>query len=309
MTQLSSHPDPGFRVEDVSFRARGDVELNGSLYLPVDAAGPVPGITMTVGYGGVKEQGALGYAELFARAGFAVLFHDHRGFGRSGGTPRQDIDPWQQIDDWRRAISYLQSRSEVDEQRIGAWGSSYSGGHALVLAAVDRRVKAVSSQVPTISGYEQGMRRVRPVDLPALEARFLADEFAQLAGEEPERIALVDADGSTPAIYDDPEAVAFYLQEIPEGLWQNSVTLRSMRASRGYEPGAWLVQITPTPLLMIVGDRDRVTPTDLALRAFSRAHEPKRLVLFDGGHFDAYLDEFETTSQAALDWFTEHLKP
>jgi alpha-beta hydrolase superfamily lysophospholipase len=55
----------------------------------------------------------------FADAGFAVLPHDHRGFGDSGGEPRNDVNPWQQIADWRRAVSYLQQRPEVDEDRIG----------------------------------------------------------------------------------------------------------------------------------------------------------------------------------------------
>src|SRR5690606_41051296 len=74
------------------------------------------------------------YTTLF-RSGFVVLVHDHRNFGESDGVPRQDIDPWAQVADWRRAISYLESHSLVDPQRIGIWGTSFSGGHALVLAA------------------------------------------------------------------------------------------------------------------------------------------------------------------------------
>jgi hypothetical protein len=40
----------------------------------------------------------------------------------------------------------------LDEQRIGVWGFSYAGGHALVLGATDRRIKAVYAQAPTVSG-------------------------------------------------------------------------------------------------------------------------------------------------------------
>jgi hypothetical protein len=50
-----------------------------------------------------------------------------------------------------------------------------------------------------------------------------------------------------------------------------------------------------------------VTPTDLALEAYQRALPPKELLVFPGGHFDAYLGEFEATSGAALQWFTKHL--
>jgi dienelactone hydrolase len=85
-----------------------------------------------------------------------------RNFGASDGVVRHDIDPWRQIADWRRAISFLESRPDVDPDRIGIWGTSYAGGHVLVLGATDRRIRAVVSQVPTISGYQQGLRRVAP---------------------------------------------------------------------------------------------------------------------------------------------------
>jgi dienelactone hydrolase len=85
-----------------------------------------------------------------------VLLHDHRNFGASDGTVRHDIDPWCKIADWRRAISYLESLPEVDAGRIGVWGTSYAGGHVIVLGATDRRLRAVVAQVPTISGFEQG---------------------------------------------------------------------------------------------------------------------------------------------------------
>ena len=63
---------------------------------------------------------------------------------------RGEIDPWQQISDMRDAITYTAGRAEVDTDRIGIWGTSYSGGHCLVVAATDRRVKCVVSVVPTL---------------------------------------------------------------------------------------------------------------------------------------------------------------
>ncbi|WP_426004839.1 alpha/beta hydrolase [Paenarthrobacter sp. NyZ202] len=295
-----------YTVQEVSFRAEGDVVLRGNLYIPSHGMGPFPALTMSVGYGGVKEHGTLPYAEAFASAGFVVLLHDHRGFGRSEGLPRQDINPWRQIDDWRRAVTYLQTREEVDSERIGLWGSSYSGGHAIVMGATDPRVKVVVSQVPTISGYQQGLRRVPAGASVKLEESFAADELAQLRGEELHRIALV-SDGSIPAAYTDPDAVAFYLQPLPDGAWENNVTIRSTRAARAYEPGVFITRVSPTPLMMVVADNDTVTPTDLALKAYQEALPPKELVLFPGGHFDGYLDQFNTTSSAALRWFKEHL--
>ena len=45
----------------------------------------------------------------------------------------------------------------------------------------------------------------------------------------------------------------------------------------------------------------------LALAAYERAHEPKRLEIFDGAHYDAYVAAFDQTSAAATSWFTQHL--
>jgi fermentation-respiration switch protein FrsA (DUF1100 family) len=262
---------------------------------------------MAHGYAGVKEQGIELFARLFADAGFVVLLHDHRNFGSSGGGIRQDVDPWRQIADWRRAISFLESQPEVDPARIGLWGTSFSGGHVIVLGATDRRIRAVVAQVPTISGFEQGLRRIPPDAVGAIENAFSDDERAQFRGADPKRQLIVSTDPSVPAAYRAQDAIEFYTQPIPAGIWENSVTVRSTRAARMYEPGHWVSRVSPTPLLMVVALNDTITVTDLALAAYERALEPKKLVTIAGGHFDPYLGQFQKSSGAALDWFREHL--
>src|SRR5271170_1155641 len=262
---------------DVSVPAEGGIELGAWLFLPA-GNGVHPAITMAHGFGGTREHGLKRFAQAFASAGFVVLVHDHRNFGTSGGDLRGDIDPWRQIADWRRAISYLGGRPEVDPARIGIWGTSYAGGHAIVLGATDRRLRCVVAQVPTISGYEQGLRRVSPDATPALEHAFNEDERARLRGEPPRRQAVVSGDLSVPAAYRSQEAIGFFLQPIPEGLWKNEVTLRSTRAARMYEPGIWVSRVSPTPLLMVVARDDKVTSADLALAAYERGWSPNASV-------------------------------
>jgi uncharacterized protein len=292
----------------VRFPVDDSVELGALLYLPKGHAQYCPAITMAHGYAGVKEHGITRFAEAFANAGFVVLLHDHRTFGISGGEPRQDIDPWRQLADWRRAISFLETRPEVDSKRIGLWGTSYAGGHALVLGATDRRIACVVAQVPTISGYQQGLRRVAPEGVAALEAALDDDERAQARGEPPRRQAVVNADTGSPASYRTKDAIDFYLQPLGEGArWENSVTMRSTRLARMYEPGVWAPRISPTPLLMIVASHDTITLTDLALAAYEQALEPKKLVLIPGGHFDPYLSGFQISCGAAVGWFRQHL--
>ncbi len=294
--------------EDVRFTVDGDVKLGAWLYLPDSPHSRSPAITMAHGYAGTREHGIARFAEAFAAAGFVVLLHDHRTFGVSDGEPRQDVDPWRQIADWRRAISYLESRAEVDASRIGIWGTSYAGGHALVLGATDKRVACVVAQVPTISGHEQGSRRVAPEGVVGLEAVLDDDERAQTRGEAPRLQAVVGKDMGVPASYRTQDAIDFYLQPLGRGArWENVVTVRSTRLARMYEPGVWAPRIGPKPLMMIVATQDTVTLTDLALEAYERAHQPKKLVMIPGGHFDPYLSGFNASCGAALQWFQEHL--
>src|SRR5499427_11099459 len=145
---------------DIAFNAEG-VILRGWLYLPDGASGPVPTVVMAHGFSAVKEMYLDKFAETLARAGLGVLVFDNRGFGTSDGEPRQEIDPWAQVRDYRHAITFAGTLPEVAPGRIGIWGSSYSGGHVLVVAAIDRRVKAVVSQVPLISGHDNLRALVR----------------------------------------------------------------------------------------------------------------------------------------------------
>src|SRR5207249_7767282 len=149
--------------------AEGGITLRAWMFQP-DRPGLHPAITMAHGFAGTRDHGIERFARAFADTGFVVLLHDHRNFGASDGEPRQDVDPWRQIADWRRAISYLESLDVVDPNRIGLWGTSYAGGHAIVLGATDRRLRCVVAQVPTISGYEQGLRRIAPENVAAIEA-------------------------------------------------------------------------------------------------------------------------------------------
>ena len=57
-----------------------------------------------------------------------------------------------QIQGYRDAVTFLCTRPEVDPDRFGIFGTSFSGGHVLVVGVLDRRVKAVHFQVPVISG-------------------------------------------------------------------------------------------------------------------------------------------------------------
>jgi dienelactone hydrolase len=169
---------------DIEFLSEGRT-LRGWLYRPSGGRTAVPVIVMAHGLTCVKEQYLDRYAEVFVEAGFGVVLYDHANFGASDGLPRHEVDPVLQRRGYRDAISFAQSTPWIDAARIGIWGTSYSGGHVLEVAALDRRVKCVAAQVPTISGYQSALRRTRADQVPALLARFEADRAARFRGEAP----------------------------------------------------------------------------------------------------------------------------
>lgn len=292
---------------EIEFDAEGAL-LRGWFYLPDDADSHVPTIVMAHGFSAVKEQYLDDFAQAFASSGLGALVFDNRNFGASDGEPRQEIDPIQQIRDYRHAITFARTLSEVDRDRIAVWGTSFSGGHVLVVGAIDRRVRCVVSQVPTISGSSAALRRMRADLVPNLLAAFDADRDARFAGEPPATIPVVAEDDKTPCALPGKEAWDFFTQSMARApSYRNEITLRSGEMAREYEPGVYAPRISPTPLLMIVAKEDWVTPADLALNAFESALHPKKLLLLSGGHFVPYVDQFKESSSAAIAWFHEHL--
>src|ERR1700749_34590 len=174
---------------DIEFDAEG-VTLRGWFYpaegsTGTSSAGGAPTIVMAHGFSAVKEMYLDKFAEVFAAGGLNALVFDNRNFGDSDGSPRQEIDPWAQVRDYRHAITYAITRPETDAGRIGIWGSSYPGGHVLVVGAIDRRVKAVVAQVPLISGHDNLRALVRADFIAGFREMFDADRLGRFPGQPP----------------------------------------------------------------------------------------------------------------------------
>jgi pimeloyl-ACP methyl ester carboxylesterase len=121
--------------------------LRGRFYRPAGAQ-PLPVVVMAHGFSATITMTADRYAEVFYKAGLAVVLYDHRNFGASGGEPRYEINAWVQARGYRDAVTFAASLPAVDPTRIALWGDSFSAAVALVVAGVDQRVAAVVAQVP-----------------------------------------------------------------------------------------------------------------------------------------------------------------
>jgi fermentation-respiration switch protein FrsA (DUF1100 family) len=296
--------------EDIEFPAEDGVVLRGWHYSPDGVDGTAPLVVMAHGFSATKEMHLDDFAEHFAAGGLGVLAYDNRNLGDSDGTPRGEIDPWQQVRDYRTAITWAIDQPWCDPERIGIWGSSYSGAHVLVVGAIDRRVRCVVSQVPLVSGLANARRLVRADMFAVFRQMFDADRAARYAGKDPEMVQVVYQEDPTEACaLPTADSHDFFLgarDRAPK--WENQVTLRSVEMFWEYEPGAYIADIAPTPLMMVVAAGDHLTVSDLALEYYERAREPKKLLVLPGGHFDAYTgDAFAVSAPAQLDWFTTHL--
>ncbi len=134
-TQVSkSLRDPGSR--DVRIPSHGE-QLAAYLFWPAPVGGLAPCVVMAHGFSATRDDSLVPYAEAFQRAGFAVVVFDYRHFAASTGQPRQLLDISREKEDYRAVVQWARDNEGIDPDRIVLWGSSFSGGLVLEVAAED----------------------------------------------------------------------------------------------------------------------------------------------------------------------------
>jgi len=133
--------DVPVRPERVQFMARDGKPLSG-WFIPAPDGTPKPWscVLLLYGYAGYKEQ-MHEYAKMVHEGGFATLMFDMRGAGLRRREPVTlgYKERWDLMD----AVRYIQTRSDVDPARIGAFGVSMGGAIALMAAAEEPGIKAI----------------------------------------------------------------------------------------------------------------------------------------------------------------------
>jgi uncharacterized protein len=294
---------------DIEFSSEG-LKLRGWLYKPSKGKGPFPTVVMAHGFSGVKEQGLDDYADAFCKAGLAVLVYDNRCLGASEGKPRADIDPVAQMRDYRSAITFAQMQKECDANRIGIWGTSYTGGTVCAVAGLDKRVKAVVSQVPFLNGVRNLQQFVPVVKMKEFLAMLDEDRKRRVEGKPSMYMKMCSLDPNEPHLFPGEQTYNFIHRYVGPGkksTWENRVTLRSIDHMLAYDVSGYMKLISPTPLLMIVSEFDTCTPTDIALDHYAMVPGPKRLHIIQSDHYEAYVEKFDETSAVARDFFLQNL--
>ena len=285
---------------EVEFPSNGLV-LRGWLRFP-DGDGPHPLVILAHGLGGLKEWTIPEVAGALAGAGIAAMAFDYRNFGDSDGLPREEVDHYGRIEDWQNAISYATTLPEIDRERIGIWGTSLGGRDVLAVAAIDRRLRCVVSQVPLIK-WEPAFAAWLAgfgTDLDRYYRELADDQRDRAAGHEPRYLSFESPDNDDAA---DQEYQATWGAEERRN-YKGRVTLQTYRPTALTDMTALMPLIAPTPLLMLIAGND-VLPGQK--EAFNAALEPKSLVELNGHHYSLYTTAKPEAIANARDWFITHL--
>jgi fermentation-respiration switch protein FrsA (DUF1100 family) len=267
-----------------------------------------PCVVLAHGVGLTKDSGLISFAEAFAEAGLEVLLFDYRCFGESSGEPRQLAWPPRHREDYRAAVAFARGLGVVDAERIVLWGTSWSGGHAVYIAAADARIAAVIAQTPDVDGI-QTLKRIREYAGLRQQLRLtwlgMKDLLATRAGRPPVTFPTVAPPGELGAMTTDESEPG--MRAIAGPTWRNEVTARAAFAEWTNRATRRMDRIL-CPILIQIADRDSVAPAAAARAAAWRAKGRVEVREYPCAHFDIYVGEWRERAIAdQLHFLRRHL--
>jgi dienelactone hydrolase len=290
--------------EDVWFNSGSD-RISAWLYRSA-SNGDSPLLVMAHGLGAVRTMRLDAYAERFSAAGYACLVFDYRYFGDSEGQPRQLLDIRKQLQDWTAAVAYARTLTGIDDNRIGLWGTSFSGGHVIATAARLPGIAAVIAQCP-FSDSIASLSRLSPLISARITALAVRDLIGARLGRPPVMVPTAGNPGEV-ALMNAPDAYPGFLKLVPTGASvRNEVAARIGVTILPYRPGRLAAKVT-CPILFCVCESDSVAPSG-PTRRYAAAAPHGEVKLYTEGHFDIYVDDaFERVIADQLAFLDKNLK-
>ncbi|MGJ9422944.1 alpha/beta hydrolase [Aeromicrobium sp. CF3.5] len=298
---------------DLDLTSRG-VRL-GATWFPAgsdDLAGPNgrPCVVMAHGFGCTRDGGLAAFAERFADAGCQVVTFDYRGFGTSDGEPRQRVSYRRQRQDYAAVVAAVRQIDDVDPDRVVVWGTFYSGGHVVAVAAGDHRIAAVISQGAAVDGLailrkqELADPRTPRSKGPRMLAAALRDLSTVITGREPVRVDSVGAPGDFALLTADD--FADYLG-LMGPTWRNAVCARSL-LGLPFNRAVLRAGDVSCPALFVIAEQDSIAPPTAVREAARRVGPLAEVAAYDCPHFDIYGGQvFEESVSAQVGFLTRIL--
>ncbi len=295
---------PDFQVPaDITFRTADimseGVRMSAEVFAPKNVENArIPTIVMSHGWGGVAAA-LRPDAIAFAQAGYLVVTFDYRGWGGSdsrlilaGEKPkrrngklvaevkevREVVDPIDQTTDIMNAIHWVVGEKQCDPERVGIWGSSYSGGHVVYVAAREPRVKAFVSQVGSMdSRWAIATPEIRKYTRGQGTARARGEIGYPKPGEK----------------------------------FGNLIGMPVIEKLATYAPVEDIDRCDKCAKLFIIAEREELFDNrEHAILAHDRASGVKKLVIIKNiKHYGIYNEGRDQARKEAIAWFDEHLKP
>lgn len=188
LREVPGKPDDDFKLSEVTLRSLGGVRVRGWLQVP-RTEGPHAAVLRVPGYTeNMHPIDAVGNRVVFS---FNIRAHG----GSVEDVPAEPVDYWlrglEDKDDYFyrgaymdcvRAMDYLSSRDDVDQDRLAVWGASQGGGLAFATAALDPRVDICIADIPWLCHWRGLMTLLIDQDVKDLAAWLAADKGRSRAG-------------------------------------------------------------------------------------------------------------------------------
>jgi len=249
-------------------------------------------------------------AEEFQLAGITALIYDPRSTGASEGQPRNEIDPTKQIEDYSDAATFLAGLPVVDPNCIGFWGMSFSATIALCAAALDKRGKFVIAICPLMA-FEHGPAE----QFSSILAKSMKDREFRLKGNKPFYLPLLSENGDNPAgvgVWADKEVLDFIMNARERGnsTFESKITIQTYYKMVMWQPTGIMRYVSPTPVMMVVPELDKVSSPAEQVELFNSLSQPKKLHMALGkGHLNVLSGEdFPTLMKLQVDWLRSALE-
>ena len=292
-------------MQRVIFRSR-DTDVVGHLYLPADAAGPLPAVALLGPMTFVKEQAPTEYARRLAEAGYAALVFDPRFRGESGGAPRNLESPMAKVDDVRAAVDFLSAHPAVDPVRIALLGICQGSSEIVRAAADDDRVRAVA----TLAGhYRDAEGDEQWLGADGRQARLAAGRAARERFQRTGEVLTVPAVDEQRTDVGMPGTFVWdwYHHWADRGVWENAYAVMSDAELLEYESASAMERLR-APYLMIHSDYSFLP--DVARRHFALVPGSDKRLDWDGDtpHL-SYYDQAPVIDAAAarvVAWFDRY---
>lgn len=235
------------------------------------------------------------YGQKFADKGYVFLAFDHLGYGDSEGEVRNHENAFIKMESIRDAISYMRTLPFVDRDKFYGYGGCASGGYMPIVAATDKRLKAVA----TVSGMMNNTmnyfgvmtkEQLMPLFQMANEARQKAYETGEVEYYDALNMGAIDPDNLPEGAVG--EGYDYYMTQRAGQETYPNYSHMAPKMLLETTPLTSAVAIAPylyTPYLGIYGERAMADTAPLTTMFYEACSEPKELFEVQGAsHVSLY---------------------